>query len=113
VLCFPDTFDESNLRCRILILEYDLFDFIPPTDCSDGSITLELVVCKEVQVQAEVKLEVEAKFCQPCPPINFPQLCDIFPIHNCDCQGDVYSSNSRYRSNLYTWLLQTKQDRFG
>jgi hypothetical protein len=51
-------------------------------------------------VQAEVKLEVEAKFCQPrppiappplalCPPINFPQQCDIFPINNCECQATL------------------------
>jgi hypothetical protein len=51
-------------------------------------------------VQAEVKLEVEAKFCQPrppiappplalCPPINFPQQCDIFPIANCSCQAFI------------------------
>jgi hypothetical protein len=100
VLCFPDTFDESNLRGRILTLVCDLVDFTPPVGTTDGSITLELVICKEVQVQAEVKLEVEAKFCQPrppiptpplalCPPINFPQQCDIFPIPNCECQAFI------------------------
>ncbi|MGA9173567.1 MAG: hypothetical protein WBZ33_06310 [Thermoactinomyces sp.] len=100
VLCFPDTFDESNLRGRILTLVCDLVDFTPPVGATDGSITLELSICKEVQVQAEVKLEVEAKFCQPrppitapplslCPPINFPQQCDIFPIDNCECQAFI------------------------
>jgi hypothetical protein len=100
VLCFPDTFTNDNLRCRILTLVCDLVDFIPPTDTTPGSITLELSICKEVQVQAEVKLEVEAKFCQPrppitppplvlCPPVNFPQQCSIFPIPNCNCQGFV------------------------
>ncbi|MGA9173570.1 MAG: hypothetical protein WBZ33_06325 [Thermoactinomyces sp.] len=103
VLCFPDTFDESNLRCRILTLVCDLVDFTPPVGTTPGSITLELSICKEVQVQAEVKLEVEAKFCQPrppiqapplslCPPINFPQQCDIFPIANCECQASAFSS---------------------
>ncbi|MCG6197634.1 hypothetical protein H1215_10685, partial [Anoxybacillus sp. LAT_38] len=60
---------------------------------------------KEIQVEAEVKLEVLAKFCAPrpndipvptpspgpgfrCPPIVFPPQCPtIFPRANCDCQA--------------------------
>ncbi|WP_274854139.1 hypothetical protein [Bacillus methanolicus] len=64
-------------------------------------VFIDVVMCKDVQVEAEVKLEVEAKFCGPrpvipigpdeidCPPFpNFPQQCPtLFPEENCLCQG--------------------------
>ncbi|MCK2003958.1 hypothetical protein MZM54_21470 [[Brevibacterium] frigoritolerans] len=61
-----------------------------------------MTMCKDVQVEAEVKLEVEAKFCGPrpvipieedgfvCPTPRFPQQCPtFFPTLNCDCQGSA------------------------
>ncbi|MED4752235.1 YncE family protein [Brevibacillus choshinensis] len=98
VLCLPEPLDESNILCRITAVEC-----MPNnTILLGGMVELEVLICKEIQVEAEVKLEVLAKFCSPrpiipvpaptpsfiCPPITFsPQCPDIFPRRNCDCQG--------------------------
>ncbi|MDA5110866.1 hypothetical protein O3V59_21230 [Brevibacillus thermoruber] len=97
VLCLPEPLDEDNILCRITDIEC-----IPNQSVLlGGMVELEVIICKEIQVEAEVKLEVLAKFCQPrpiipvptpspfrCPPITFPPQCPpLFPLHNCDCQG--------------------------
>ena len=60
-----------------------------------------LDICFEIQVEADVKLEVLAKFCYPrpndielptngvCPEFEWPAQCDFFPRDNCDCQAFV------------------------
>lgn len=97
VLCFPDgtelMCDISKIFCRIpsgtVLLNAP----------SPSSFNLEVTFCVDIQVEAEVKLEVLAKFCSPrnnditapemveqCPPIQFPVQCpDIFPRPSCDC----------------------------
>lgn len=91
VLCLPAPLDETNILCRITSIEcssnaHDLFG---------GMVELEVIICKEIQVEADVKLEVLAKHCKPrpndlpipgptpsvfCPPISFPPQCPgIFP----------------------------------
>ncbi|MDQ1003599.1 hypothetical protein QFZ28_003999 [Neobacillus niacini] len=63
-------------------------------------VVIDVVMCKDIQVVAPVKLEVEAKFCGPrpaiplpeeevvCPIPTFPQQCPtFFPPLNCACQG--------------------------
>lgn len=98
VLCLPEPLDESNILCRITAVECNPIG----TVLLGGMVELDVIICKEIQVEAEVKLEVLAKFCQPrpiipvptptpsfiCPPITFPPQCpDLFPRRNCDCQG--------------------------
>lgn len=97
VLCFPDG---TELMCDIT----KVFCRIPSgtvllNSPSPESFTLEVTFCIDIQVEAEVKLEVLAKFCSPrnnditapesvekCPPVQFPAQCpDIFPRPNCDC----------------------------
>jgi len=108
VLCLPEPLDENNILCRITAIECT-----PLEPILGGQILLDVAICKEIQVEAEVKLEVLAKFCQPrpndipvptpapsafqCPPIVFPAQCpEIFPRQNCDCQAtaNVILSNS-------------------
>lgn len=101
VLCLPEPLDADNIVCRIAALEcYPTYSLL-----LDGSVELDLLFCNEVQVEAEVKLEVLAKFCSPrpndipvpsptpggfCPPFAFPPQCPaIFPRPNCDCQATV------------------------
>ncbi|RNB68078.1 hypothetical protein EDM52_21495 [Brevibacillus invocatus] len=101
VLCLPEPLDADNIVCRIAALEcYPTYSLL-----LDGSVELDLLFCNEVQVEAEVKLEVLAKFCSPrpndipipsptlggyCPPIAFPPQCPaIFPRPSCDCQATV------------------------
>jgi len=101
VLCLPEPLDEDNIVCRIAALEC-----IPTgTVLLGGMVELNVIFCLDVQVEAEVKLEVLAKFCSPrpndipvpsptpsfrCPPFAFPPQCPpIFPRPNCDCQATV------------------------
>lgn len=65
--------------------------------CEDGTfeqLALTLLLCESIQVEAEVKVEVEGRICQPreeiiapisvCPEITFPPQCpEIFPPNNC------------------------------
>nr|WP_311282636.1 HYR domain-containing protein [Peribacillus simplex] len=86
ILCFPQGTDINctifDVQCKVLLNEV-----------LGNVVMLEVVMCKDVQVEAEVKIEVEAKFCGPRQPIpieeqltvctfpTFPQQCpDIFPI---------------------------------
>ncbi|MGV3467352.1 MAG: hypothetical protein ACO1OT_18935 [Heyndrickxia sp.] len=99
VLCFPEGTDllcrVSKIFCRISTGSLLLNNPAPE------SFKLEVTFCVDVQVEAEVKLEVLAKFCSPrennitapevinqCPPIEFPAQCPgIFPQKNCDCEA--------------------------
>ncbi|GIO04831.1 hypothetical protein J31TS6_08590 [Brevibacillus reuszeri] len=101
VLCLPEPLGEDNIVCRISAIECS------PTGSVllGGMVQLDVIICVEIQVEAEVKLEVLAKFCSPrpntipvpsptpsfrCPPITFPPQCPpIFPVRNCDCQASV------------------------
>ncbi|HEX6923052.1 MAG TPA: hypothetical protein VF149_04445 [Bacillales bacterium] len=106
VLCFPDgtelMCDISKILCRIPSGTVLL------NSPSPSSFTLDVTFCIDIQVEAEVKLEVLAKFCSPrennitapaideqCPPIEFPQQCpDIFPRPNCDCSASGEASGT-------------------
>lgn len=103
VLCLPEPLNETNIRCRIIEI-----DVVSTGIIFDGLVELDVALCKEVQVEADVKLEVLAKFCQPrgpipvpngfefpCPPrVDFPPQCPtLFPLQNCDCQGAVVATN--------------------
>lgn len=101
VLCLPEPLDEHNIVCRISAIECNPAGNV----LFGGMVQLDVIVCVEIQVEAEVKLEVLAKFCSPrpnsipvpsptpsfrCPPITFPPQCpQIFPVLNCDCQASV------------------------
>ena len=92
--------------CRIIALNCDtiFIETCDPGDLLDLQIILD--VCFEVQVEAEVKLEVSAKFCFPrendieiptrdiCPPIfEWPGQCDFFPRDHDDCDEDEYDDD--------------------
>lgn len=106
VLCYPDG---TDLMCRIS----KVFARIPTgtvllNSPAPRGFNLEITFCVDVQVEAEVKLEVMAKFCSPrenniiapenveqCPPITFPEQCpDIFPVANCECQATGEASGN-------------------
>ncbi|WP_052158747.1 hypothetical protein [Halobacillus sp. BBL2006] len=112
MICIPAPLDEDNISCRITKI------FCKPTNrvLLGDLVQLRVTICKEIQVEAEVKLEVLGKFCQPrpndiplpppitevCPDFEFPPQCpDIFPRTNCDCQAeadiDVTDSGTRHQ----------------
>lgn len=70
------------------------------------SFALQVTFCVDIQVEAEVKLEVLAKFCSPrendivapdvgeqCPEVRFPEQCpDIFPRQSAKCSAKADAS---------------------
>lgn len=58
ILCFPQGTDINctifDVQCKVLLNEV-----------LGNVVMLEVVMCKDVQVEAEVKVEIEAKFCGP------------------------------------------------
>jgi hypothetical protein len=99
VVCAPEPFTSANVFCRLIALSCDT-NFIE-TGIPDLGLQLALDICFEIQVEADVKLEVLAKFCFPrpndivippggvCPEFEWPAQCDFFPRDNCDCQAFV------------------------
>ena len=99
VLCFPDG---TDLLCRVskIFCRISTGTLLLNKSCPE-SFKLEVTFCVDVQVEAEVKLEVLAKFCSPrensiiapesinqCPPVEFPAQCPaIFPQKNCECEA--------------------------
>ncbi|QOR85014.1 hypothetical protein IMZ17_04420 [Geobacillus stearothermophilus] len=83
ILCAPEG---TQLNCHISFFECDT-----SLVCTDNFTQLDvsITLCLEVQVEADVKIEVEARFCQPreelaeaalCPTTKFPPQCpDVFP----------------------------------
>ncbi|WHY54515.1 hypothetical protein [Peribacillus simplex] len=93
ILCFPEG---TEINCNI----FDVQCTVVLNQMLGDMVVLDVTMCKDVQVEAEVKLEVEAKFCGPrpvipieeegfvCPTPRFPQQCpSFFPTTNCLCQG--------------------------
>ncbi|AMX83265.1 hypothetical protein GS3922_05980 [Geobacillus subterraneus] len=83
ILCAPEG---TQLNCHISFFECDT-----SLVCTDNFAQLDvsITLCLEVQMEADVKIEVEARFCQPreelaeavlCPTNKFPPQCpDVFP----------------------------------
>ncbi|UII57489.1 hypothetical protein LS684_08660 [Cytobacillus spongiae] len=98
VACVPELLTNDNATCRIISLTCDTN--FNETGVPDLGLQIALDICFDVQFEAEVKLEVEGKFCFPrendielppggsCPTFEYPQQCPtIFPEANCTCQG--------------------------
>lgn len=97
VLCYPDG---TELMCNItkVLCRIPSGTVLLNGPCPSW-FTLEVSFCVDIQVEAEVKMELLAKFCSPretieapemseieCPTPEFPPQCpDIFPQPGCDC----------------------------
>ncbi|WLR51617.1 hypothetical protein LC040_01570 [Bacillus tianshenii] len=93
VLCAPEG---THVQCHLSFFECDA-SLICTEDFQQLDVSITL--CVEVQMEAQVKIEVEGKFCRPrpelpiasalCPTDKFPPQCpDIFPAsdrrhHDC------------------------------
>jgi len=99
VLCAPEG---TEIFCKItkVICRIPSGTVLLNAPCPE-SFTLQVTFCVDIQVEAEVKLEVLAKFCSPrendivapevgeqCPEITFPEQCpDIFPRPSTKCSA--------------------------
>lgn len=85
ILCAPEG---TTLDCHISFFECDA-SLICTNNFSQLDVSITL--CLEVQMEADVKIEVEARFCKPreeileatlCPTDKFPPQCpEVFPTH--------------------------------
>jgi hypothetical protein len=85
-LCLPAPLGESNIFCNItnVLCTAKLVPF-------DQSVLLTVTLCKEITVEADVKLETLAAFCHPrglCPTTTpVPPTCPSFPVFPPQCQS--------------------------
>lgn len=124
VLCYPDG---TDLWCRITKIVCRIPSGTILLNCpAPESFDLEVIFCVDIQVEAEVKLEVLAKFCSPrgndliapevideCDPISFPAQCpDIFPRPNCDCSlsGEASGATSSGDAGIVSLLVDICPD---
>ncbi|WP_209125415.1 hypothetical protein [Alkalihalobacillus sp. BA299] len=86
-LCAPEG---TYLQCEITDIECDVNLICREDEEGDPifqQIDVSINMCQNIQMEAIVKLEITADFCQPrpevpfnCPPLNFPTQCpEIFP----------------------------------
>jgi hypothetical protein len=89
-LCFPEEFTVDNINIHVRNAEAVSLSNTPV----NGNFIFEITICQDVQVETEVKLEVQGKFCEPrknnldcgingciCQKPTFPKQCpDIFPV---------------------------------
>ncbi|WP_226682728.1 BMQ_0737 family morphogenetic spore coat protein [Sutcliffiella horikoshii] len=85
LLCAPEG---TELDCHVTFFDCDS-NLIVTSDLSQ--LDINLLLCLDVQMEADVKLEIEARICRPrdeiiegvlCPPKEFPPQCpEVFPAH--------------------------------
>lgn len=86
LLCAPEG---TDLDVHISYFDCDATLICEPVDLQQ--LDINLTICLEVQMEADVKLEIEARFCQAreeileavfCPTEKFPPQCpEVFPAH--------------------------------
>ena len=88
-ICFPQPFTAANVSIHVRSAMALSLSDVP----IDGNFMFEVVICQDLQVETQVKLEVLARFCEPrdntigcgagfnCEPLIFPPQCpQIFPV---------------------------------
>ena len=87
-VCFPDEFTADNIIAHVRSAEAFSLTSFPV----DGQFILQVLICQDLQVETEVKLEVLGRFCTPrdnsidcsssqaCNQVTFPQQCpNLYP----------------------------------
>lgn len=109
MLCVPTGITNDNLNIRATQVIATSSGVLMGPDPFGPMIPLKVVLCKDVQVEYPVKLEVLAKFCFPRPNnipvpeerlqcdlslLEFPRQCPgLFPVDNCECQATALARN--------------------
>ncbi|OXS56020.1 hypothetical protein B0G93_1245 [Bacillus sp. V-88] len=109
MLCVPVGITNDNLNIRATQVIATSGGVLMGPDPFGPMIPLKVVLCKDVQVEYPVKLEVLAKFCFPRPNnipvpeerlqcdlslLEFPRQCPgLFPVANCECQATALARN--------------------
>ncbi len=116
-LCVPTGITNDNLNIRATqVIASSAGGVLMGPDPFGPMIPLRVVLCKDVQVEYPVKLEVLAKFCFPRPNnipvrperlecdlslLEFPRQCPgLFPVDNCECQATALARNEDTEANI-------------
>jgi len=88
-VCFPAEFTADNIVVHIRNAEAISLTTFPV----DGQFMLQVLICQDLQVETEVKLEVLGRFCTPrdnivdctsgqiCNQVTFPEQCpNLYPM---------------------------------
>lgn len=88
-VCFPAEFTADNIITHIRSAEALSLSPLP----INGQFIFQILICQDLQVETEVKLEVLGRFCTPrdndidcnngivCDPVTFPEQCpNLYPI---------------------------------
>ncbi|MBD1378999.1 BMQ_0737 family morphogenetic spore coat protein [Metabacillus arenae] len=116
-LCVPVGITNEHINCRATQVICSTGGVLMGPDPFGPMIPVKVVLCKDVQVEFPVKLEVLAKFCFPRPNniripeekircdlnlLEFPQQCDFFPVDNCECQATAVTFNAPTTATIGT-----------
>ncbi|SDI21014.1 hypothetical protein SAMN05192534_12517 [Alteribacillus persepolensis] len=107
MLCVPEGIKDKHIHCKATEVKCSSRGPLMGPDPFGPMIPVRVLVCKDVQVEFPVKLEVLGKFCFPRPnniPVTrdlecsldafeFPPQCDFFPVDNCECQATALARN--------------------
>lgn len=109
MLCVPEGITEENINVRATQVICRTDGVLMGSAPLGPMIPVKVVLCKDIQVEYPVKLEVLAKFCFPRPnnikvpkevvqcdldALEFPPQCPgIFPVDNCECQATALARN--------------------
>ncbi|MDN4523294.1 hypothetical protein [Fictibacillus fluitans] len=81
-VCFPEGFSTDNVTCNIFQTSSEVLGL--PN--ADGTITVQTDYCQEITVEDFVKLEVQARYCQPRPnDIECGSIECVFPNQPLQC----------------------------
>lgn len=88
-VCFPAEFTADNIVSHIRSAEAISLTSFPV----DGQFIFQILICQDLQVETEVKLEVLGRFCSPrdntidcragltCNQVTFPEQCpNLYPV---------------------------------
>lgn len=88
-LCFPAEFTADNIVSHVRSAEAFSLTSFPV----DGQFIFQILICQDLQVETEVKLEVLGRFCSPrdntidcrsgltCNQVTFPEQCpNLYPV---------------------------------
>ncbi|SDJ01981.1 hypothetical protein [Alteribacillus bidgolensis] len=108
MLCVPEGIKDKHIHCKATDVQCSSSTLpLMGPDPFGPMIPVRVLLCKDVQVEFPVKLEVLGKFCFPrpndipvpngleCPldAFEFPPQCDFFPVDNCECQATALARN--------------------
>ncbi|MDN4523293.1 hypothetical protein [Fictibacillus fluitans] len=81
-VCFPESFSVDNVTCNIFQTATEVLGL--PN--ANGVITVQTDYCQEITVEDFVKLEVQARYCEPRPnDIDCGSIDCVFPDQPLQC----------------------------